>query len=83
MFFLEIIPDLIVGIVIIIFIGGNLIRLIAWVKCFGKKKCSNRKCPFRAYCSKKPAAFSKECIEECAALIEELHRELDRKREIP
>ena len=79
MFFVQLILKLFIGSGIIWIITGNIMQLIALVKCFGKKRCCHIKCPYKVFCYREPNFQS----EEYAHFLEELEMMIaDRKKEL-
>ena len=76
MILIHLMPDLFIGSFIIWIIVGNIMRLMALVKCFGRKKCRHANCPFKYFCCKEPDFTS----EEYTRLLDELQKMIDDKR---
>lgn len=58
------------------FIIGDIMIILAFLKCFGKKKCSHTQCAFQNFCRKKPDFTSEEYMQ----LLDKMQMMLDEKK---
>lgn len=60
---------------------GNVIRLIIWIRCFGKKDCNNQGCHLKYFCSKYQETITQEDLDCIAELLNEKRKELEHSSE--
>ena len=63
-------------------IVGNVIKLIIWIGCFGKKECDNQDCHLKYFCSKYQETITQEDLDYIDELLNERRKELERESEL-
>lgn len=76
MIFTEMIGDIAMALFFAGIVIGNIVRVIALFKCFGRRECSNRNCHLKVLCHRYREDITQEDVDSITEMLNQRRKEL-------